>query len=111
MEKRALNYYTNAADGLGEFDKLFAANATDTLTYLTWLSQMPDGTAVQDDEEYLSRVGGMVKGIVDIPFICGFCYTQVSNVYHEVNGLLEFDRTPKESFEKYRKVFDLTLPE
>ncbi len=69
------------------------------------------GTAVQDDEEYLSRIGGMVKGIVDIPFICGFCYTQVSNVYHEVNGLLEFDRTSKESFEKYRKVFDLTLPE
>ena len=45
MERRALNYYTNAADGLGEFDKLFAANATDTLTYFTWLSQMPDGTA------------------------------------------------------------------
>lgn len=56
MEKRALNYYTNAADGLGEFDKLFAANATDTLTYLTWLSQMPDGTAFTDPTQYAAAM-------------------------------------------------------
>lgn len=56
LEKRALNYYTNAADGLGEFDKLFAANATDTLTYLTWLSQMPDGTAFTDPTQYAAAM-------------------------------------------------------
>lgn len=56
MEKRALNYYTNAADGLGEFDKLFAANATDTLSYLTWLSQMPDGTAFTDPTQYAAAM-------------------------------------------------------
>lgn len=56
LEKRALNYYTNAADGLGEFDKLFAANATDTLTYLTWLSQMPDGTAFTDPMQYAAAM-------------------------------------------------------
>lgn len=56
LEKRALNYYTNAADGLDEFDKLFAANATDTLTYLTWLSQMPDGTAFTDPTQYAAAM-------------------------------------------------------
>ncbi len=56
MGKRALNYYTNAADGLGEFDKLFAANATDTLTYLTWLSQMPDGMAFTDPTQYAAAM-------------------------------------------------------
>lgn len=63
------------------------------------------GQAVKDDAEYLARLDGLVGGIVNIPFICGFCYTQVSDVYHEVNGLLAFDRTPKESFDKYHKIF------
>lgn len=56
LEKRALNYYTNAADGLGEFDKLFAANATDTLSYLAWLSKMPDGTAFTDPMQYAAAM-------------------------------------------------------
>ena len=30
LEKRAVNYYANAADGTAEFDRLFIADATDT---------------------------------------------------------------------------------
>ena len=56
LEKRALNYYTNAADGLGEFDKLFAANATDTLSYLAWLSKMPNDTAFSDPTQYAAAM-------------------------------------------------------
>ena len=42
FEKRAINYYTNATDGLAYFDKHFTDGANDTLSYLTWLSNMPD---------------------------------------------------------------------
>ena len=56
LGKRALNYYTNAADGLTQFDKLFAANATDTLTYLTWLSNMPDSTKITDPTQYAAAM-------------------------------------------------------
>ncbi len=63
------------------------------------------GEAVKTDDEYLLRLKGLVKSIVDNPLICGFCYTQVSNVYSEVNGLMEFDRTTKEPFDEYRKIF------
>ena len=42
FEKRAINYYANATDGLAYFDKHFTDGATDTLSYLTWLSNMPD---------------------------------------------------------------------
>ncbi len=56
LGKRALNYYTNAADGLMQFDKLFAANATDTLTYLTWLSNMPDSTKITDPTQYAAAM-------------------------------------------------------
>ena len=31
LKKRAVNYYTGATDGLEQFDRLFSANATDTL--------------------------------------------------------------------------------
>lgn len=56
LGKRALNYYTNAADGLTQFDKLFAANATDTLAYLTWLSNMPDSTKITDPTQYAAAM-------------------------------------------------------
>ncbi len=44
MDSRALTYYVNAADGLTQFDTAFAANAQDTLSYVSWLAQMPDST-------------------------------------------------------------------
>lgn len=41
MQKRALSYYADAADGLNKFDAAFGEKATDTLSYLKWLSLMP----------------------------------------------------------------------
>lgn len=41
LEKRALSYYSDAEDGLAEFDSKFAADARDTLSYLVWCSKMP----------------------------------------------------------------------
>lgn len=41
LQKRALSYYSNAEDGLEQFDRLFAKNATDSLSYLVWLSNKP----------------------------------------------------------------------
>lgn len=56
LELRAVNYYVNATDGLSEFDRLFAKNATDTLSYLTWLSAMPDQTQITDPEQYAAAM-------------------------------------------------------
>lgn len=41
LEKRALSYYTDADDGLEQFDSILAEKAQDTLSYLVWCSQMP----------------------------------------------------------------------
>ena len=56
LEKRAVNYYNNAVDGLTQFDRLFAANATDTLSYLTWLSAMPKEEQFTDPAQYLAAM-------------------------------------------------------
>lgn len=56
LEKRAVNYYNNAVDGLWQFDRLFAANATDTLSYLTWLSAMPKEEQFTDPAQYMAAM-------------------------------------------------------
>ncbi len=57
LQKRALSYYANADDGLEKFDKLFSENASDTLSYLMWLSQMPDQSAFSSQAEYAAAMG------------------------------------------------------
>lgn len=52
LQKRALTYYSNANDGLCEFDTYFAENASDTLAYLTWCSKIPSRTLLGDGELY-----------------------------------------------------------
>lgn len=57
IKKRAINYYNNSSDGLKEFDVRFTADATDTLSYLKWLSLMPERDGFSSDEEYASAFG------------------------------------------------------
>ena len=37
----------------------------------------------------------------------GFCYTQLSDVQQEINGLLNFDHEPKVPVEKIKEINDL----
>ncbi len=41
----------------------------------------------------------------------GFCYTQLTDVMQETNGLLREDRTPKLPLEKLKKIFGKKLYE
>jgi hypothetical protein len=43
----------------------------------------------------LRRYRDLMEGVAALPFVCGFCYTQLTDVEQEVNGLLTFDRRPK----------------
>lgn len=60
MEKRAINYYTNAANGLKKFDSLFNESSMDALTYhayfSAWLQQMPAENTAPDANTYLQMV-------------------------------------------------------
>ncbi len=61
------------------------------------------GNGVANDEEYITRLQGMVDAIRDM-HISGYCYTQITDVEQEVNGLLRADRTPKVALEEIRKI-------
>jgi beta-galactosidase/beta-glucuronidase len=46
-------------------------------------------------EDALARLRGLYEAIANIPLFVGICYTQLTDVEQEVNGLLTYDRKPK----------------
>lgn len=57
LEKRSINYYSNANDGFKEFDTNFAKNSSDNLSYLIWLSNMPNRSDYSDEATYFQAIG------------------------------------------------------
>ena len=57
------------------------------------------GVGVASDEEYIARFQGLIRALHSLDYSSGYCYTQVSDVQQEVNGVLfenrEFKVDPK----------------
>lgn len=63
------------------------------------------GDSASDYDEMARRVGEMVNVIRAESAIEGFCYTQLTDVQQEVNGLLTIDREPKLPLDVLRSIF------
>lgn len=61
-------------------------------------------SAVRNEDEFLDRLGKLVKDLYKSAFQ-GFCYTQLTDVQQEVNGLLDPNHKPKFTIEKLNKIF------
>jgi hypothetical protein len=46
-------------------------------------------------EEFAAKYEDLMSGIASLKFLAGFCYTQLTDIEQEINGLLTFDRHPK----------------
>jgi hypothetical protein len=46
-------------------------------------------------EEFVARFRGLTEALLNNPKIFGFCYTQLTDIEQEVNGLYTYDRKPK----------------
>lgn len=53
------------------------------------------GNKVGDEAEFIKRFDSITTAIKKTPYICGFCYTQVTDVQQEINGLMNIDRSFK----------------
>lgn len=53
------------------------------------------GTGPKTIEEFYTRYKGLVDALLDNPDMFGFCYTQLTDVEQERNGLYFYDRKPK----------------
>ena len=45
--------------------------------------------------ELLGKYRDLMNGIASLTFLAGFCYTQLTDIEQEMNGLLTYDRRPK----------------
>jgi len=62
------------------------------------------GNQVKNEEDFLKRYESITQGIKDTPYISGFCYTQITDVQQEINGLLNEDRIPKVDMNKIKEI-------
>ena len=51
--------------------------------------------SVASGPELQAKVVELMAGLASVPFLAGFCYTQLTDVEQELNGLLTYDRRPK----------------
>ncbi|MGF7145075.1 beta-galactosidase/beta-glucuronidase [Anaerotaenia torta] len=61
-------------------------------------------TSADSEEEFLKQYRFVIDNIMQSDYIYGFCYTQLSDVEQESNGLLTYHREPKCSPEKIREI-------
>ena len=53
------------------------------------------GRKMTTKEDFVKRFDDITTSIKRLPFICGYCYTQVTDVQQEVNGLMDINRNYK----------------
>jgi hypothetical protein len=65
---------------------------------------------VKGNEELLARYAELMQGIASLPFVSGFCYTQLTDVEQEMNGLLTYDRHSKVPAEQIAEIHAAMVP-
>lgn len=62
------------------------------------------GNKVNSKEEFIRRFDEITTAVKSIPYVCGFCYTQATDVQQEINGLMDINRKPKITPEIIREI-------
>ncbi|WP_304362764.1 glycoside hydrolase family 2 protein [Bacillus sp. FJAT-26390] len=62
------------------------------------------GDRPRSEEEFISRYEGLTLTLLENPYVCAFCYTQLYDVEQEVNGLLTYERNHKFDPEVIRRI-------
>lgn len=63
-------------------------------------------TVATTSEELLSEYKRIIDVLYNSTALAGFCYTQLTDVEQEINGLLTYDRKPKCDFDKIKAIND-----
>lgn len=65
------------------------------------------GNIPQTPEEFYTRLESQVKALKDAKHVMGFCYTQLTDVEQEKNGIYYYNRTPKLDMKRIKAIFEL----
>ncbi|MFL6561071.1 MAG: glycoside hydrolase family 2, partial [Bacillus sp. (in: firmicutes)] len=61
-------------------------------------------TSASNDDDFIERYYNVVSSLLESPLVQGFCYTQITDVEQEINGLLTYDRKPKVDLNIIREI-------
>ncbi|MDM5330559.1 sugar-binding domain-containing protein [Neobacillus sp. CF12] len=61
-------------------------------------------TSASNDQDFIERYYLVVSSLLESPLVQGFCYTQITDVEQEINGLLTYDRKPKVDLSIIREI-------
>ena len=62
------------------------------------------GNKVSDKDAFIRRFDNITTAVKSLPYVCGYCYTQVSDVQQEINGLMDARRNFKVDPETIREI-------
>ncbi|RYP80314.1 hypothetical protein DL770_006261 [Monosporascus sp. CRB-9-2] len=63
-------------------------------------------TTASDPQDLLKRIESLMMAVVQAGHICGFVYTQLTDIEQEVNGLYSFDRKEKIPASEVKEIID-----
>ncbi len=66
------------------------------------------GEQVKNTEEFINRYKGLIDALLDNEKISAFCYTQLTDVEQEMNGLYTYDRRAKFPPERMKEITSRT---
>ena len=77
---------------------------------IAWVMKNDDnawgyGESVADEDAFFERLEGLTKILLENEKIFAYCYTQLTDIEQEQNGLLTYQREFKFPHEKYKKIF------
>jgi len=61
-------------------------------------------SSATSEQDFLKRYSDVITPLLDSEHIQGFCYTQLTDVEQEINGLLTYDRKPKVDLDEIKKI-------
>ncbi|OXM87578.1 glycoside hydrolase family 2 protein [Paenibacillus rigui] len=62
-------------------------------------------SGAHNEDDFLQKLADVVEPLLQSPHVQGICYTQLTDVEQEINGLLTYDRTPKVPLEELKRIF------
>lgn len=64
------------------------------------------GEQVNSEEAFLERFDSITSAIKALNYVCGYCYTQLTDVQQEINGLYDMKREAKVNIAAVKKIND-----
>lgn len=62
------------------------------------------GEQVKSEEAFIERFDNITSAIKKLDYICGYCYTQLTDVQQEINGLYNMKREAKVNIDKIKEI-------